>query len=122
MFQNPFSFYGRIRRLEYGLSLIIVQVFFLIYNVLVQLFITSDNYILFLLLLIPVYWFLLAQGIKRCHDRGNSGWYVLIPFYGLWLIFADGEYGENWYGPNPKGLGNVDAEDIIENLGQGDYQ
>jgi len=54
------------------------------------------------ILLIPGYWFIWAQGSKRCHDRGNSGWYQLIPFYGLWMAFADGEPGENEYGTNPK--------------------
>ncbi|MDR0798218.1 MAG: DUF805 domain-containing protein, partial [Dysgonamonadaceae bacterium] len=58
-------------------------------------------------------WFLWAQGAKRCHDRDRTGWYQMIPFYFLWLIFADGEYGENDYGPNPKGLGNYE-EDINE--------
>ena len=56
------------------------------------------------LLLIPVYWFTWAQGAKRCHDRGNSGWFQIIPFYGLWMLFGDGEIGDNEYGSNPKGL------------------
>jgi uncharacterized membrane protein YhaH (DUF805 family) len=47
-------------------------------------------------------WFLWAQNAKRCHDRGNSGWYQLIPFYFLVLLFGDGEEGENEYGDNPK--------------------
>ena len=59
-----------------------------------------------LILLIPVYWFLLAQGAKRCHDRGNSGWYQIIPFYNLWMLFADSEKGVNDYGLNPKGIEN----------------
>lgn len=28
--------------------------------------------------------------IKRSHDIGNSGRYCLIPFYGLFLLFAPG--------------------------------
>jgi uncharacterized membrane protein YhaH (DUF805 family) len=53
--------------------------------------------------LIPAAWIVITQGIKRSHDLGNSGWYILIPFYGLWLIFAEGQAGTNKYGPNPKG-------------------
>jgi hypothetical protein len=58
-------------------------------------------------------WFLWAQGAKRCHDRGNNGLFQIIPFYIFWMIFANSEYGNNEYGPNPKGLGNVDEIDEI---------
>lgn len=39
----------------------------------------------------------------RSHDIGNSGWWVLVPFYGIVLTFFDSEKGINKYGPNPKG-------------------
>jgi uncharacterized membrane protein YhaH (DUF805 family) len=48
-------------------------------------------------------WICLASGAKRCHDRGNSGLYQLIPFYGLWMLFGDGDHGSNHYGADPKG-------------------
>lgn len=60
--------------------------------------------IIYLITLVPFLWFILAQGCKRCHDRNNSGWYQIIPFYVLWMLFADGDVGENDYGPNPKGI------------------
>ena len=58
-------------------------------------------------------YFLIAQAAKRCHDRGNSGFYQLIPFYVLWLLFADSDPGNNEYGPNPKGIGNMAEIDDI---------
>jgi uncharacterized membrane protein YhaH (DUF805 family) len=62
---------------------------------------------------------LLTQGTKRCHDIGKNGWYQLIPLYGFYLIFAEGHFGENQYGPNPKGIGNEEANDaLIESIGQ----
>jgi uncharacterized membrane protein YhaH (DUF805 family) len=107
MFDNPFSFKGRIRRLEYGLSYIICIVVFIGGGVISAVLTdaTREGWganIFFLLLLIPSTYFMLAQGAKRCHDRGNSGWFMLIPFYNLIMLFGEGEEGENEYGPNPK--------------------
>ena len=100
MFENPISFDGRIRRIEFGISVIINLVFGIVINiarekapgVLVGLYLAY----------IPVLWFVLAQGAKRCHDMGNSGWYQIIPFYVFWMLFAEGDYSENKYGANPK--------------------
>ena len=38
---------------------------------------------------------LIIEGIKRSHDTGSSGWYILIPFYGLVLLFKNSEVGIN---------------------------
>ena len=92
MFSSPFSFDGRIRRTEYGLSFII---YIIAYSILIELVQTSS---IFGLGYIPLFWFLLAQGAKRCHDRGNSGWYQIIPFYVLWMFFAEGDEVQNEYG------------------------
>lgn len=100
MFSNPFSFDGRIRRTEYGISFIIWVILVTTINVL-----TEDNYELAWLFLayIPLYWFVWAQGAKRCHDMGRSGWFQIIPFYFLWMLFGKGEEGiHNGYGINPK--------------------
>jgi uncharacterized membrane protein YhaH (DUF805 family) len=87
MFKNVFSINGRIRRTEYGIS-IIIATFINVLTFGVGIFFT-----------LPV---MILQGAKRCHDLGNSGWYQLIPFYGLFLLFQDGEKGPNKYGENPK--------------------
>jgi len=110
MFKAPFSFTGRIRRKEYGLSLLmyVVIVIVLEFTILLRPDRTQSagGSLLFLILVIPLWFFLLAQGAKRCHDLGNSGWFQLIPFYGLWMLFADSKEGINEYGRNPKGVGN----------------
>jgi uncharacterized membrane protein YhaH (DUF805 family) len=118
MFKNPFSFNGRIRRLEYGLSNLIYLVAVFIITIVLMAF--GDprgplTNILMFLLWIPLAWFMLAQGAKRCHDRNNSGWWQIIPFYGFWMLFADGDIGDNDYGPNPKGLNYNFSEDKYDN-------
>lgn len=112
MFQDPFSFEGRIRRTEYCLSYIILIVCFFFMFGAVKLFagIISIVAIFLIFLYVAAMWFMLAQGAKRCHDRGNSGWFQLIPFYRLWLVFADSDYGPNKYGLNPKGQGNEEED------------
>lgn len=103
MFKRPFSFNGRIRRTEYCLSFLIYMIWNVVVNVMMETPDPSVEASVFVLIsFIPMIWFLWAQNAKRCHDRGNSGWYQLIPFYFLVLLFGDGDEGENEYGDNPK--------------------
>ena len=44
---------------------------------------------------------LLAAAVRRIHDHGKSGWFILVPFYNLYLIIADGEPQPNLYGQVP---------------------
>ena len=100
MFKNVFSYHGRIRRKEYGISFIIFYFLFIIVSGI------TVTYEILGLLYIPLIYFITVQSIKRCHDRGNPGWWILIPYYQLWLLFADSEKGTNEYGENPKGENN----------------
>jgi len=103
MFQNPFSFNGRIRRKEYGLTMIIyIVVELMIMGITAT---AADNVfvsVMTMLLFIPLVWFVWAQGAKRCHDIDRSGWMQIIPFYVFFLLFEDGQRGSNEYGHNPK--------------------
>lgn len=104
MFKRPFSFHGRIRRLEYGLSVLFFYLYAIVAGFVLGLITNGDfSEATVYVCLIPGYCFLWAQGAKRCHDRNNTGWYQIIPFYALWMLFADGDEGENDYGDNPKG-------------------
>jgi uncharacterized membrane protein YhaH (DUF805 family) len=61
---------------------------------------------------VAVFWINLAVGVKRFHDRGKTGWWVLISLVpvigGLWFLiecgFLRGTIGPNAYGPDPVGL------------------
>lgn len=56
----------------------------------------------------------LGVTVRRLHDIGKSGWWVLlgfIPLVGvlvlLFFLVKDSEAGSNAYGPNPKGSPTV---------------
>lgn len=103
------DFSGRARRSEYWywvLALAIAWVVGLILSAAVEeiIFLVLLAY---LAVLVPS----LAVSVRRLHDTGRSGWWLLlnvVPFGGLVvLIFSclDSQPGDNQYGPNPKGVG-----------------
>jgi uncharacterized membrane protein YhaH (DUF805 family) len=60
------------------------------------------------LYLLATLWPMIVMYIKRAHDRGRSGWFVLlfcVPILNLWpmieLLFLPGTSGNNTYGPDP---------------------
>jgi uncharacterized membrane protein YhaH (DUF805 family) len=59
-----------------------------------------DFYVIPFILLL----FILIQTVKRVHDVNKSGWFLLVPFYNLYLILVEGTDGNNDYGlvPHPE--------------------
>jgi uncharacterized membrane protein YhaH (DUF805 family) len=63
----------------------------------------------------------LALSVRRLHDTGRSGWWVLVglvPFFGglvlLYFSALDSEPGDNRFGPNPKGLAANLAAPVVD--------
>ena len=56
----------------------------------------------------------LAVAVRRMHDVGKSGWFLLIPIYNLILAATNGDEGSNEYGADPK---NENGEELIEDFG-----
>jgi len=105
-------FSGRARRAEYW--------YFVLVNALIIIALgifnaTTGNKVTFLSILysLAVFIPLLAVSVRRLHDTGRSGWWLLIdliPLVGsIWLLVLfvlDSNHGDNTYGPNPKGVMN----------------
>jgi uncharacterized membrane protein YhaH (DUF805 family) len=93
-------FSGRARRKEYWMfvlfSLIIAIVLGIIDRAVFNQQILGTIYAL--AVLIPS----IAVGIRRMHDTGHSGWWLLLPIVNLIFAIQEGNSGENQYGPNPK--------------------
>lgn len=103
-FAGLFSFYGRIGRMNYFLSLVCYSILYAVIGGIAGAMLMSDIDVaefafIPALFIIPLYWFGLAQSVKRCHDLGHCGWWIFIPFYGFWLLFAAGQNFPNKYGP-----------------------
>jgi uncharacterized membrane protein YhaH (DUF805 family) len=107
------AFSGRARRKEYWtffaitcvISFVISFVFGLIGGIL-KVGIGSPIASLFsLAVLTPG----IAVGIRRMHDTGRSGWWLLVPLANLLFLCQDSQPGENEYGPNPKDLAPMSA-------------
>jgi len=99
--QNYATFSGRARRSEYW--------YFILFNTLIALAfgfvcglmqVPQLANIYSLAMLIPT----IAVGVRRMHDVGKSGWFLLIPIYNLILACTEGEQHENQYGEDPKAI------------------
>ncbi len=100
-------FSGRAPRIEYWMFFlfnIIIAIVLGFIEVLIGMPGTIST-LYFLAILIPG----IAVGVRRLHDIGRSGWWLLIslvPIIGavVLLVFMvkDGQVGENQYGRNPK--------------------
>ena len=44
----------------------------------------------------------IAVAVRRMHDIGRSGWWILLPLVNLVFLCLDSQSGDNEYGPNPK--------------------
>ena len=98
--KNYINFNGRARRTEFWMfTLVHIIIIFLL------LFLGPVPFILYMLLTImPA----VAVGIRRLHDTGRSGWWILaanVPI--LFVIYyyymiLEGDHGANIYGDSPK--------------------
>lgn len=106
---NYFNFNGRARRKEFWMftliNLIIYLVLFAIEFAITNSMLITSLY--GLAMLIPS----IAVGIRRLHDTGKSGWFLLInliPFLGalilIYFLAQEGNQGPNEYGADPKGM------------------
>ncbi|WP_327728306.1 DUF805 domain-containing protein [Streptomyces sp. NBC_00487] len=99
-------FSGRARRQEYWMFTLIAS---LIYLALIVLGLVMDTEVPELVFAVAIFLPSLAVSVRRLHDIGRSGWWVLIgliPCLGtiFMIIFmaTEGQPDANRYGPDPK--------------------
>ena len=96
---NYANFEGRARRKEFW-SYLVVHVLVILFCYFI------DNKIFYLYLILTLYP-TLGVGIRRLHDTGRSGWWILamnspIFFIYYYFMLIDGDISANIYGESPK--------------------
>jgi uncharacterized membrane protein YhaH (DUF805 family) len=92
--RNYAGFSGRARRSEYW--------YFFLFNAIISIILGLINQWLSNIYAIAILVPGIAVGIRRMHDVEKSGWYILIPFYNLYLACSEGTKSANKYGEDPK--------------------
>jgi uncharacterized membrane protein YhaH (DUF805 family) len=108
------TFSGRARRSEYWYFVLFYMLFVFVLSFVDSVLGTYDasagigllSGLFVLSMLLPA----IAVGVRRLHDIGRTGWWLLVSFvpvagFILLLVFTvrDSDPGDNAYGPNPKG-------------------
>jgi uncharacterized membrane protein YhaH (DUF805 family) len=97
--KNYATFNGRARRKEYWMFVLFNVIFSFIFGFICGLIGSPELANLYtLLILLPS----IAVAVRRMHDVGKSGWFILIPIYNFVLAVTEGDRGDNEYGPDPK--------------------
>jgi uncharacterized membrane protein YhaH (DUF805 family) len=104
-----FSFDGRINRGKFWLGIAVLYAIPWVAFMLAAMANSSLLWWLASVVVLILIWPGLAISIKRWHDRGKSGWWILISFIPLigplWALietgFLPGTPGTNRYGPDP---------------------
>lgn len=110
---RPFSFKGRIGRVQLILSYVVGFVAWFASSLLLDIEHSDGNggvILLFLACTAVFFWFLYAQCAKRCHDLGKSGAWMFVPFWNILLFFAAGEKKENQYGQGTEVKSDTDVK------------
>jgi uncharacterized membrane protein YhaH (DUF805 family) len=101
-------FSGRAQRAEYWFFVLFNIIIYVVLGILDQMVLGRGP------ILVPAYALVvlipgIAVSVRRLHDIGKSGWWLLIGFVpivgGLILLYfmvLDSQAGDNAYGPNPK--------------------
>ena len=118
--KNYYKFEGRARRKEYWM--------FVLFNLIVSIVLGivdtavgtgipgTDSGIIGTIYSLVVLLPSLAVAVRRMHDVGKSGWFILIPIYNFILSVSEGDTGSNEYGPDPKDEVSTDSDSLDSHL------
>jgi len=97
-FKNSNNFKSRASRPEYWYLLLSLNIFVVLFTR-----ISPDSglgTIVYLVYIVP----LTAAAVRRMHDTGHSGWWILFPIVNLVFLCTQSDASLNSYGPPPPPL------------------
>lgn len=102
--KNYAQFRGRARRKEYWMFFLVSVIIMLLVHIFLSVLGTDARTIdsivdlLGFSIMIPS----LAVAVRRMHDTGRSGYWILLPIVNYVLLCFDSQSHDNEYGVNPK--------------------
>ena len=94
-FKKYATFSGRASRSEYWFFYLFYAIIYLVGALIGAAVGTAELVYLFI---IPLWLPTSAAGIRRIHDTGRSGWFILVPIYNIILLVSASNPGTNKYG------------------------
>ena len=94
-FSKYATFTGRATRSEYWYFYLFYIIAYVVGMILDA---TAGSQFIQYLFIVPLWLPQIAVGVRRMHDVGKSGWFLLIPIYNLVLLISEGNPGSNQYG------------------------
>jgi uncharacterized membrane protein YhaH (DUF805 family) len=98
--KTAFIFKGRVRRKTYWYFILAHVIITIILAIVDQAMRNGDviSTLYSIAILVPA----ISMGVKRMHDVGKCGWWIIVPFVNLYYAVKDSDQNMNEYGPSPK--------------------
>ena len=90
-YQNLFDIKGRTTRKQYWSTCL--------FNILICIFALFISEFLYNLAVFVYFVVTLITAVKRAHDVGYAGFYILIPLFNFILLISNSDENENKWGP-----------------------
>lgn len=102
--KNYIEFDGRASRREFWNFMIfnwVIYFFLVLFEVFVGINPTGEDGVFSVLFSLFTIIPSISISVRRIHDTGREGWWILLPFINLILAFTKGDNGDNQYGEEP---------------------
>lgn len=98
--KNSFNYKGRLRRSAFWFYILFYFIFYIVISI-VDAVLNAGGALVAIYTIASIFPNI-STGIRRMHDIGRSGWWILLPIVNLIFFVQDSKPEINEYGPSPK--------------------